>query len=123
MPDLTLVGLILIGARAPQHWWLLSAMAIVGSLGWAVRFPLPLMLSYLVMGGAGPILARQVDATDLRIEWLAVASATLALTLGSLWVEDLWSARLLVLASVRVTVTCAAVPLVRQAAIRAMGSV
>ena len=123
VPDLTLVGLVLAGARAPRSWLLLSAVAALISIGWTVRWVVPVTMGYLAIGGVGSFVGRQWDATDRRIEGLLVAAASVWLTLGALWLEGLWSARLIALAGIHVAVTCVVVPLVHQVMARAVRSV
>lgn len=118
VPDLTLVGLVLSVVRSPARWLALSGWAGLITMAWAVRFPGPILAGYLFIGWASQMLARQWHATDLRIECLLVAIGSLSLTLGTLWLDDLWSPVLLLLTGIRAALTCAAVPLVHHLAVR-----
>lgn len=118
VPDLTLVGLVLSVGRAPTRWLPLSIFAGLVTMVWAVRFPGQLFTTYLLIGWASQIVARHWDATDVRIECLHVAAGSLILMVGMVWLDDLWSPRLLVLTALRVALTCSVVPLVHHLAAR-----
>ena len=114
VPDVTLVGLVLAIGRLPRHWLLFSATAGISMMAWAVRFPQPVFVGYLGFGGVVRLLARQVDANDLRVQCFTAGLASAALSLGALWLDGLWSFSLLGLASGRVLLTAMAVPLARR---------
>ena len=116
VPDMTLVGLVLSVVRAPTRWLALSGWAGLITVVWAVRFPGPIFTGYLLIGWTCQMLARQWDATDLRIECLLAAAGSLFLMAGALWLDDLWSPLLLVLTGVRTALTCGVVPLVHHLA-------
>ena len=118
VPDLTLVGLILAVARAPSRWLLLSAVAGLFTMAWAVRFPKQMFLSYVALGWVVQMLGRAWDATDLRVQLGMVGLASALLSLGGLWLDELWSFPLLGLSMVRVAMTVLAVPCVRHLAER-----
>ena len=118
VPDLTLAGLVLSVARAPTRWLALSGWAGFLTVGWAVRFPGQIFTGYLLIGWASQMVARQWDATDLRIECVLVAAGSLVLMLGMLWLADLWSPGLVVLSGFRAALTCGIVPLVHHLAAR-----
>lgn len=121
VPDLTLVGLVLSTGRSPARWLPLSIFAGLVTMVWAVRFPAQLFTTYLLVGWASQIVVRHWDATDVRIECLHVAVGSLVLMVGMVWLDDLWSPRLLVLTGVRAAVTCGVVPLVHQMVARSSG--
>ena len=114
VPDVTLVGLVLAIERLPRCWLLFSATAGISMMAWAVRFPQPVFLGYLGFGGVVRLLARQVDANDLRIQCLMAGLASVVLSLGALWLDGLWSLPLLGLMSGRALLTAMTVPLVRR---------
>ena len=114
VPDVTLVGLILAIERLPRQWLLFSATAGISMMVWAVRFPQPVFLGYLGFGGVVRLLARQVDANDLRVQCFTAGLASMALSLGALWLDGLWSLPLFGLMSVRVLLTTMTVPFVRR---------
>jgi hypothetical protein len=118
VPDLTLVGLVLAVTRRPSRWWLLSGAAGLLTMVWAVRSTGPIFAGYLLIGWAVRLAGRQWDATDLRIESGLVASASLVLTMGAFWLDDLWSPILLVFMGLRTALTCSMVPLVHHLAAR-----
>ena len=49
VPDLTLVGLVLAVARTPSRWFLLSVVAGVFTMAWAIRFPKQVFLFYVAL--------------------------------------------------------------------------
>ena len=112
VPDLTLVGLVLAVTRRPARWWLLSAVAGLLTMGWAVRSAGSIFAGYLLIGGAVRLAGHQWDATDLRIEAGLVGAASLMATLGTFWLGDVWSPLLLVFMGLHTALTCATVPLV-----------
>lgn len=116
VPDLTLVGLVLAVTRRPTRWWLLSTAAGLLTMVWAARSAGQTIAGYLLIGWAVRLAGRQWDATDLRIEAGLVASASLMLTMGAFWLDDLWSPILLVFMGLRTALTCAMVPLVHHLA-------
>ena len=118
IPDLTLVGLVLAVARTPSRWLLLSAVAGICTMAWAGRFPQQTFLSYIVLGWVVQALGRQWDATDPRVQVGMVGLASALLTLGGLWLDELWLLPLLGLSMVRVALTILAVPCVRHLAER-----
>lgn len=109
VPDLTLVGLVLAVGRSPARWFAWSVFAGLITVVWAVRFSGQVFAGYLVMGLVSHLLSRHWDVTDLRIECLLVAAGSLCLMVGMLWLEDLWSLRVLLATVVRAAVTCGAV--------------
>ena len=113
VPDLTLVGLILAVAKAKRRWIALSSLAGLVMMTWAVRFPAPILITFLALGWAVRGLSAQWDLADIRVQCLVVAVASSLLTFGALWLEDLWSLPLLGLAAAHVAMTVAAVPCVR----------
>ena len=113
VPDLTLVGLVLAVARTPSRWLLLSAIAGLFAMGWAVRFPAQIFLSYVAVGAGARLLGRHWDATDLRVQMGLLGLSSVLLNLAGLWLSDLWSFALLGLSLVRMTLTVLAVPCVR----------
>jgi len=116
VPDLTLVGLILSVGRFPSRWLGLSGAAGLLTMAWAIRSFGPMFAGYLLIGWATRVVGHRWDATDLRIEsWLAGAGSLL-LTLGAFWLDDQWSATLLLLMAVRTALTCATVGLVHHLA-------
>jgi len=118
VPDLTLVGLVLAVGIWPARWWLLSAAAGLLTMVWAVRSIGQIFAGYLLIGWAVRLAGRQWDATDPRIESGLVGSASLVLTMGAFWLDDLWSPILLVFTGLRTALTCATVPLVHHLAAR-----
>ena len=118
VPDLTLVGLVLSVVRSPTRWLSLSGWAGLITVVWAVRFPGPIFTGYLLVGWASQVVARQWDATDLRIECLLAAAGSFLLMLGMLWLDDAWSPLLLALTGLRAALTCGVVPLVHRLAAR-----
>ena len=116
VPDLTLVGLVLSVAKTPVRWFACSVIAGLFMMGWAVRFPAQVFLSYVTLGWLVRALGRQWDATDPRVQTVMIGAASLLLTGGALWLEDLWSLSLFGWAMVRVALTVLAVPCARHLA-------
>ena len=121
VPDLTLVGLVLAVARTPSRWFLLSVVAGVFTMAWAIRFPKQVFLFYVVLGWVVHVLGRQWDATDLRVQVSMVGLAGALLSLGALWLDELSSLSLLGLSMARVAMTVLAVPCVRHLLERRVG--
>lgn len=119
VPNLTLVTLVLLVARAPGRWLILSWLAGIFMMVWAVRFPGPVFTGYLLVGWAVQALSKHWDTTDPRAERLMVGLASLCLTVGVLWLESLWSVALVGLAVVQAGLTVLAVPLTRRVVGRA----
>ena len=113
VPNVTLVGLIISIARTPARWFALSVTAGVVLMAWAVRFPVQIFVCCLALGGTMRTLGRHWDATDLRVQTVMVGFASLALTAGALWLDDLGSLPLLGLAVAHIAVTILAVPCAR----------
>ena len=116
VPDLTLVGLVLAVGRYPARWFALAVFAGLITVVWAVRFSGQVFAGYLLIGLVSHLLSRHWDVTDLRIECLLVAAGSLCLMVGMLWLEDLWSLRVLLLTVVRTVVTCGVVPVIHHVA-------
>ena len=113
VPDLTLVGLVLAVARTPSRWVLLSVVAGLFMMGWAVRFPVQVFLSSVVIGWVVQAIGHQWDATDLRVQVGLVGLASGLLTMVGFWLEQLWSLPLLGLSIGRIALTVLLVPCVR----------
>ncbi len=118
VPDLTLVGLVLAVVRSPRRWLVLSGIAGLWTVLWAVRFHVPLLVGYLAVGWTAQALGRRWDAADAKVQLVLLGWAAAFMTFGSLWLHDLWSLPLAGLASAHVAMTCAALPLVRRIALR-----
>ncbi|MDP3704199.1 MAG: hypothetical protein Q8R78_07405 [Candidatus Omnitrophota bacterium] len=116
VPDLTLVGLVLAVGRSPARWFACTVFAGLLTVAWAVRFPGQVFAGYLLIGWVSHLLSRHWDVTDLRIECFLVAAGSLCLMAGMLWLEDLWSLRVLLLTVVRTAVTCGVVPVIHHVA-------
>jgi hypothetical protein len=91
--------------RSPSQWLIFSGTAGLFTLVWTTRFPLPVLVTYLLIGWVVQALARHWDATDVRIQCLQAGISSLVMTFGALWLDDLWSVSLLGLASVHVAMT------------------
>ncbi|MBI2104240.1 MAG: hypothetical protein HYT90_01490 [Candidatus Omnitrophica bacterium] len=117
VPDLTLLGLVVAVARSPGRWLLLSGIAGLWTVLWAVRFQAPLLAGYLAVGAAVQVLGRRWDAADAKVQAILLGGAAACLTFGSLWLHNLWSVPLVGLAVIHVGMTCAALPLVRRLAL------
>ena len=114
VPDLTLVGLILAISRTPHRWMLLSGSAGLLTAVWAVRFPHVVLVGSLGLGWIVRTLAKQWDITDVRLQRLLVAAASLLTTFGWLWLEGLWSLPVVAFAAMRVLMTSVSVSIVRR---------
>lgn len=118
VPDLTLVGLVLVVSAASTHWLIASVIAGLFIMAWAGRFPAQGFLSYVLCGAIVQLAARRWDTTDARVQGVVVVGASVALTLGLLWVEGLWSVPILGLAAVRIALTALSLPLARRLCVR-----
>jgi len=116
VPDLTLVGLVLAVGRSPRQWLIYSAIAGLWTVLWAVRFHAPLLAGYLAVGWTVQALGRRWDAADPKVQMGLVGWAAALITVGSLWLHDLWSVPVVGLAGAHVAMTCAALPPVRRLA-------
>ena len=113
VPDLTLIGVLVAVVRAPGKW---LSVAVVGGLWimtWTIRFRWPICLGYVALGGVVRLLAAQWDLNDGRILYPLTGISSLLLTLSLLWLDELWSVRLVGLALLRVALTVLALPLVQ----------
>lgn len=111
VPDLTLIGLVLAISRQPSAWLLQTALAGVSAMLWAIRAPWAILAGYYALGWLLQALASAWDLNDLRVEWLVVVLASLAMAAGALWLEHLWSWPLTGLLLARTAVTAAVVPI------------
>lgn len=105
VPDLTLVGLMLAIFASPRAWLWYAAVAGLATMVWAVRFPLPIVMSYLIVGMIAQLLTRQWDATDVRVQSLVVSAGSLLMTAGLLWLDNRISFRLAGLVMIHVVMT------------------
>ena len=116
VPDLTLVGLIVAIGRSSDRWAVCSGLTGLTTAIWAIRFPQLILAGSLFLGWIVHALAKQWDITDLRLQWLLVAVLSCVTTFGWLWLEDLWSLRLIGIGFVHVLMTSLSVPLIRRLA-------
>ena len=116
VPDVTLAGLIVAIGRSPHRWIGLSGVAGLLTVVWAVRFPQLILVGSLILGWIVQALAKQWDVTDFRLQCVMVAIASCLTTFGWLWLEGLWSIRLIGAALAHVLVTSLSVPLIRRSA-------
>ena len=115
-PNLTLVGLVLAVTEAPARWAALSAAAAGCATVWAIRFPAAVAAAHLAAGWGIRWVAAQWDASDERVQGLLVLLTTSVLTLGMLWVQDLWSLPVTGLAAAHLGLTYAAFLVIRRLA-------
>lgn len=113
VPDVTLVGVVLMTGSARRDWIVLVAVAGLVSSLWAIRVSGLIVMEYLLLGGILQLVARYWDVTDLRMQCVVSGMASAAMTGSLLWVDRLHSIPLLALASVHVAMTCLVVPVVR----------
>ena len=113
VPDFAVIGLVLAVVSAPAQWFVLSLVAGLWMMSWAIRFPETILLSYLMLGWVVRLLVRRVDVADGRVQWIIAGTASVLMTFGALWLDGLWSLSLLGLASGHVVITILALPLVR----------
>jgi len=121
VPDLTLIGLVLVVIRAPQRWVIFSIVAGLSTAAWAIRSSSPVFLSYLLIGWMTQRIAKQWNAMDLHVQWLLVGVASTALTFGFIWLDDLWSWPVVGLGLMRTVFTALSVPIVRSLMVKAVG--
>ena len=113
VPDLTLVGMVLAIARAPHRWLAYASLAGFGVMCWAIRFPVHVLLSYVIAGGAIRLVATQWDMTDRTVQRVLVGGASLGITLGWMWLDDVWSYAVVAWVLARALMTGLLVPGVR----------
>jgi hypothetical protein len=111
-PNLTLVGLILGVARAPERWLGYSAAAALIAMAWAVRAPVLVAGAYLAAGWFIHWMSGRWDVPDLRVQGTLVAMLSGLAAFGPLWLQGLWSMPLAVLAAMHVLLTYAAFRLI-----------
>jgi len=121
VPDLTLIGLVLVVIRAPQRWVIFSIVAGLSTAAWAIRSSSPVFLSYLLIGWMTQRIAKQWNAMDLHVQWLLVGVASTALTFGLIWLDDLWSWPVVGLGLMRTVFTVLSVPIVRSLMAKTVG--
>lgn len=115
-PDLTLVGLVLAVASRPARWPMLCASAAGCVLVWAVRIPAAVAAGYLAAGWNVHWVAGQWDASDERVQGALVLGSALLLTVGSLWLQELWSLPVAGRAAAHLALTYGAFMVVRRLA-------
>ena len=113
VPDLTLVGLLLVVAQAPERWLAPAIIAGMCAMTWAMRFPGPIFLGYVGFGWLAQRLARHWDLMDVVVQRAAVLTASLSLGLGMLWLQDLWSVPLVGCVVLRAVLTDVSLRLIR----------
>lgn len=91
VPDLTLVGMVLMIAAAPTRWVLASALAGGLAMLWAVRFVPVVFAGYLALGWGLRQAVHHWDAADQWVLSALVGLAAALLTGGLVWLDDLWS--------------------------------
>lgn len=91
VPDLTLVGMVLVIGRAPARWPLWAGMAALWAMLWAIRMPWLVGVSYLGCGWGVRRLCDAWETTDLRLQGLMIGLASLLITIVLLWIDRLWS--------------------------------
>ncbi len=121
VPDLTLIGLVLVVMRAPHRWLLPSVAAGLSAVVWAIRSSSPIFVSYVLIGWLSQRIATQWDVADLRVQWLFVGVASTAVTFGLIWLDDLWSWPVIGLGLMRTAFTMLSVPLVRALMAKVVG--
>ena len=112
-PNLTMVGLVLAVARAPERWLVCSAAAALTTIVWAVRFPAAVAGTYLGAGWLVRWTAAQWDVSDALVQGTLVATLSGAMALSALWMHGLWSLPLVGAADAHVLLTYAAFCAVR----------
>ncbi len=115
-PNLTLVGLVLAVASMPVRWPMLCASAAGCVLVWAVRIPAAVAAGYLAVGWSVYSVAGQWDVSDERVQGALVLGSSLLLTVGLLWLQELWSLPVAGLAAAHLALTYGAFVVVRRLA-------
>jgi len=90
VPDLTLVGLVLVVGRNPRNWMPVSVVTGLIMSVFVVRGLPIVMVSYIALGLCINVASRQWNITDERLECGIVALASLLLGLGWVWLDDVW---------------------------------
>jgi hypothetical protein len=114
VPNLTVIGLVLVVSSSPRRWLLPAALAGLWMAVWDVRHPVLPVASYLVVGWLLQWLARSWNLADRRLQGFMVAAVALLVICGSVWAERLASVAVVGLMAVHVAMTYAAFLLVRQ---------
>jgi hypothetical protein len=112
VPNLPLVGLILLIVRVPSRWLPISGLMAVGELMWMTRFAQPLVACYVALGGGVSLIVRQWDVEDPLVFGVVVALASTSFAVLCLWLEGAWSWRVAGLAGMHVLLTVMSAPLV-----------
>jgi hypothetical protein len=112
VPDLALVGLVLVIGATPERWLPAACLAGLFTGALAVRVPIPIAFGYVIGGWVLRTAGSRWDLGDRRVQCLAASGLSAVLTLGMLWLEDEWSLALVGLASVRVFLTALVILLV-----------
>lgn len=105
VPDLTLIGCVLVVATGPSRWLPISAAAGGMHVLWTVRFAPLVFAGCLAVGWGTALAAQQWDTSDRRVQRVLVALATVVMVVWLIWLEDLWCPAVLWGASVRVLST------------------
>ena len=112
-PNLTMVGLVLAVARAPERWFACSVGAALTTMVWAIRFPVAVAGLYLAAGWLVRWTAAQWDVSDARVQGTLVAAASGVMAFSSLWLHGLSSFSVAASALAHVLLTYAAFCAVR----------
>ena len=112
-PNLTMVGLVLAVARAPERWLALAAIAALTAMVWAIRFPAAVAGLYLATGWFVRWTAGRWDVSDALVQGALVAASSAAVAFSALWLHGVWSVPLAAAAAAHVLLTYAAFCAVR----------
>ena len=115
VPDLTLAGLVLAVALNPRRWLVWSSLAAGAATIWAARWSGQVFAAYWLSGLAARLAVGRWDAANRFVQMVLVAVLASVVTVTFIWLEDLWSLRLLAAAGLRVLLTVLCVPAIRSA--------
>ncbi len=105
VPNLTLVGMAQAITTRPSRWFMVSVLAALSVMGWAIRFAAPIFAGYWLVGAAMRVIIGQWETADVRLQCVLAGVACACVTFGALWLDGLWSWRILGGALVHVAAT------------------
>ena len=113
VPDLTLAGMVQAITVRPSRWFIVSVLAALAAMGWAIRFAVPVFAGYWLAGAAVRAVIGQWETPDVRLQCALTGAACACVTFGAVWLDGLWSWRIVAGALVHIAGTSCA-PLVIQ---------
>ena len=104
-PDFLILGIVLALAKSTKHWIIFSVFMASVTLLWAVRLFVLLAASSVTLGALIAWAVSRWNFSDRRVLTVVIVLAVTLMNGLMIWVEDLWSWRMLFLLGARVLLT------------------